>query len=397
MSFILFASTRAFGALATLFISYLVTNIYNQQESGVLLLFINAITFFGTIAIYGSNQYLVKSYSIYKNSSKLFSAIFLSFLVTLIIFLFSFYYISENYGDLVLIYVLLASFLFSLNQLVSHTFNGIGYVNVGVIFQSCLSPAIFIIITLFLWDDFSSNKYYFFNYFVLSLFITFITGILILFKINSFDTSFDFREHAVEARYFFYISLLTVIYQQGPLLFSSYFLTEEDYAVFSVCSRIVLSIGFILIVLNSLYARKLAQKFNDKSFAEVAVLFKKIFTYTLFFVLFIFLFIVFFASSILSFFGDDYSNFNIPLILMAVGQSIAILLGVYYLLLSMCNQESLYFRSLLLVLPFSLLTLYFLVTKFGLFGASLAFTLNALLPGIVCLIKSKLQRGCFLI
>lgn len=168
---------------------------------------------------------------------------------------------------------------------------------------------------------------------------------------------------------------------------------SSKVGLYTVASRLVMFIGFFLLISNSAISPKIATLFANNKLNELSIMVKKV-TFGLIIIgLISILFFIFLGKPLLSIWGNDFTKAYSLLIILSIGQIISVSTGCSGILLMMGGHEktlgyiSVFFATLNLVLN------YFLIVNYEEIGAAIATSLTMSLESIVKVVLAKRKTG----
>ena len=169
--------------------------------------------------------------------------------------------------------------------------------------------------------------------------------------------------------------------------------TFKDVGFYSVAARLALLTSLFLQVSNSAIKPKIAVLFNDSKFTELELMVKRI-TRILFFVAIMFLLLfILFGKSILSFWGPEFQEAYVVLLILAVGQFFNMATGCSGMLLVMCGHEKILGYISLTTVILNIILNVILIINYGVLGAAIATAITVMFTNLIKLIIVKQKLG----
>ncbi|AOS97197.1 Polysaccharide biosynthesis protein [Microbulbifer aggregans] len=176
-------------------------------------------------------------------------------------------------------------------------------------------------------------------------------------------------------------ALCTYLLPHSAIFIIQYFLKGSDVGVYSLCLKLSLLVGMVLLVFNTMLAPKLArmhvcgQPMND-------LIGKSSLTMTLLSA-FIGLFFIVFAEQVLALWGEDFIRGSLLLRVLVLAQVINSTFGIAGTLLNMTGHQSVVRWASILTLIVNVALLWVFVPIYGIEAAGIGVLTNALLMNSV--------------
>lgn len=192
-------------------------------------------------------------------------------------------------------------------------------------------------------------------------------------EFSEFKFGGDLKRVALEALPLWGAASLLVTQQWASVLLIGVYGTEQDAAYFSVAHRTSMLAALFLISVNSIAAPKMAAYFFQKDFLKLKHL--TIWSTRLMVVvsLPVVSILFFFPERVLRLFGDGYVVASKALMILAAGQFINAMSGAVGLLLTMTNNQNIFFWCNLATVCILLLLSILLIPDYGTVGSALAY------------------------
>lgn len=382
----LFGSTiRVAAVLSQFLFTLIITRLLNHEESGIFFLALGALTITGSILSFGMEHFLViKVASELVENFKKRLRIFFKFIlpITFIAMFLSMLlikyqtFLNSTFSNL--FYLEAMNIVYALGAFAGITtlcgcINGFGRVNVSIILSKAFIPIILVLLLRIIdINDLNSVT----SLYSIIAWITFGVACIFFLKLtyskslrNIGDSSKNSETQMLDT---FGVATLTIIgitaqflIWSGPLC-AALFTSTSDVATIHVVQRSVLVITFILITINALDAPKFARAFSkgDKDYLKKRAKFSAKLSAILGIIIGVL--VITFAQDILSLFGDDYQDYEVLVLILAIAQIISCICGPVNILLMMTGNRNLAAFSGLISLVLILSLSFFLTPYIGL-------------------------------
>lgn len=377
-----------------------VINLANQIVMVLLVL-----TMFGMQHVLVKNTaigYRQKSYQLIANNVK--TAIrfngFISFTVMLIMIVLAYNFSEMVFEDadlkLPLIIVLVALVPQTFSRVYAAAMNGLRKVWQSNLFEQVLT-SIFVAIGLFVsyvikWPITVKNVAILY---VISRLIVFVIAKLYwnsIFK-NPDGATFSLKPMIKMALPLLLVSSTSVLATNADTIMLGIMDSSESVGLYSVASRIAMMTSFMLLVSNTAISPKLAYMYSE---GDIQGMQKMVRQTTLGVILVagaLLLVFLLMGKSILTLWGDAFSESYVPLMILCSGQFLNVATGCSGMLLIMCGHEKIHRNISLVSLTTNILLNFFLIINFGIVGAAVATALTVGLENILKVIYAKKKVG----
>lgn len=286
---------------------------------------------------------------------------------------------------------------FAINSIGIEFIRGMELLQFSEFIRSVSRPLILLIALLLFLNDTIPNIYPIYFLLIAVVLNSFLSNGIILQKLSKTPRAETSRLHVREL---FRVSspmmisgLTGTLMSSIPLFFLSYFHDAEQVGIFSVALRISMLISLVLTVVNTIAAPKYASLFwSDKKVELQRVIDQS--TQLMFWGAFIIsLIVIAFAPYILSFFGSEFSQGSMVLIILVLGQFFNAFTGSVGLLLNMSGKQKVLRNSALISLAIQLVTALLLIPNYGMIGGAITSSVAGIVWNIMCIlyVQSKLQ------
>lgn|GEM_PF-3522165 len=178
-------------------------------------------------------------------------------------------------------------------------------------------------------------------------------------------------------------SMTIYLIQFAPTLILGLFVDGKQLALYALANSITFTISFLLWVVEAVTAPKFAQFYHSGKNYDAKRLHYKSIRYMLVFVLPLFGVVVVFAKEILLLFGEDFIAASPAVVIMALGQLLAVIVGPVNFVLNMSGhhrtQRNIEFMSAFATIVSSLV----LIPLFGFIGAAVATSFGLMVRNVV--------------
>lgn len=398
------------GISARLITSIFLGRILGASGLGEVNLINQIITILVVISMFGMDHVLVKKISIgnfNKDVSLIQNTIYTSLVinVTIAFILTIISYFTISYFDIIfsssqLKLPLIISVLVLVPQTIgvvfASTVNGFNKVWQSR-FLKDFSTSIFVLIGIFVswFFNIEINILNVILIYAISRVLTFIISTIYLKKIHSpvfFKGVID-KSMIKMAKPLLLVSATTLLSSSIDILMLGWLTDSSNVGLYTVSTRLVLFIAFFLQITNSAISPKIAAFFSSNQIKEINIMVKQV---TLWLIIIGFLstmFFLLFGKSILSFWGNEFSEAYYCLIILCFGQFINISTGCSGVLLIMTGNEKVFSYISGIFLLLNVLLNYFLILSYGIIGAAIATSITIAGENILRVIVAKQKTG----
>lgn len=400
------------AALIVFFMTLLVTRNLSSEDSGLFFLSITILTVASIIFRFGLDNFVLRKISAeFRDSTArgvlLTGIVWISIISIPLSILASFnsdpiaiwVFNKESFSPIFKIAVLALPAI-SIFMLLSKAFQGVQRVITSVFFLnlgvSLLFSAIFIFATS-LNDEYATAKNSVILY-VISAYIVLMSSIILWNKHCEGDWGkvYILNQELISAgSNLWFASIASIAVQWSSVLIAGAFVNASDFAQLSAAQRTASLVSFILMIVNMVVAPRFAVLWKNESFSEMKSLAKWSSRGCILISTPLVLILLFMSSEIMALFGDNYSNGEIYLSALAVGQYVNVITGSVGYLLTMSGHERDYRRVTITVGLLTIPLSYFLIVNFGAVGAAIAASVGLSLQNISALFLVKKRLGFF--
>ncbi|TPV34955.1 hypothetical protein FJ651_05355 [Paucihalobacter ruber] len=382
---------KGLGILITYILILFITNFFPEELVGEYNFANNILLIFGTICLFGANQ------SIYQLGSKILvdgntanlkklyiKYMLISFCIYLFILTLTFV-IPESLYQKILgkenIYPLITktvsfAFVYFLASLNFEMFRILNKIKASEIYRSIFRLVIFFIGVLIIY--FLDYQSYLVEAFLTSFLLTSIVTTYSVLKLlnqnskNELDLSINYKK-IIKVSLPMSISALFILLMQS---IDSFFIIKynsfKELAYYSTAIRITTLVSIVLTSINTIIAPEISENFFKKDFKKLREIIFKASKLNFLLSIPLLLCLLLFPNTILGFFGDNYTNAKIALIILCVGQIVNSFCGSVGLYLNMTGKQNELLLLLLLALILNIIFNVILVPKYGINGAAIS-------------------------
>lgn len=200
-----------------------------------------------------------------------------------------------------------------------------------------------------------------------------------------------------QSLYFAFMSMLALLNNRIDVFILGLFRAPEEVGVFGIASRIACLTPFMLMAFNTAYSGLIARKYTAGETDELQKVITKnvrvIAVLTLVFVLSLYLF----GDKILFWFGKDYEQGFLAMLIISTAHLISVAFGPVGNVLTMTGFENRVTQALIVSGIVSVALSFILVPKFGFIGTAIASAASILTWNFIefyfCLKKSKINTS----
>lgn len=208
-------------------------------------------------------------------------------------------------------------------------------------------------------------------------------------KINMQQTMAEVKKElsdiSIASRRLFVISIAALITQQLSTLILARYVTLEALASFALALKLSLLLSYPLMVINTMTAAKYAKLYQKQKLVEFKKLAFKV-TKGLMIMATIGVFVIFIGiETILSYFGQNYSEAAIIVKILVIGQWFNLATGSVVSMLIMSGYEKLHRRNALILTSINIIALLVFIPGFGLLAAAIITSVIMALKNLVAL------------
>ncbi|WP_410006580.1 oligosaccharide flippase family protein [Aequorivita nionensis] len=377
---------KVFGALANYALSYIIAQKYGAEGNGVFALFLTYTVILSTVVYFGLDVFLVKQVSILMKDS------FFSDIKKLYFKIIKNYLIPISFGIL-----LIAWFLYLYFDKFIILMVGLGLIiNVFIDINSAVFRGLkeaewysfftqfskyFITVILFLLPILEGNQDEIILIYLLSLLLNAVFSFVLLVRnFNKFSIvnktsdriSFSLLEIFKNSKDFFFSSILIITLLWVDFIIIDIYLDEDQAGIYSVALKLSNLVTFSFLSFNVFLAPRISEIYAEGDTKKLQMILTQNFILVLPLLFVPALIILLFNKQLLGFFGSEFEDGWIALLLLTAAQFINGILGPVSLLLQMTNYQKLFQNILLLTFIIKLILAFALVNLWGINGIALA-------------------------
>lgn len=174
------------------------------------------------------------------------------------------------------------------------------------------------------------------------------------------------------------------------ILMIGYFKASHDVGVYSASHRTALLGGIILVSFNSIFSPIIADFYNRKKFKRLEQLFKIVTKWILSLSFPVCLLMIFYASEILSLFGENFVPGTTCLVILSIALLVNSVIGSSGIMIMMSGKSKINLLNNTLTAFLIISFNFLLIPKHGIVGAALSFLLSVILVSIIRLVETYL-------
>lgn len=386
---------KGLGILVTYVLILFITNYFPEEFVGEYNFSNNILLISGTICLFGANQ------SIYQLGAKILAEgntgylkklylkyILISFCIYLLILSITaivpkstYQYIFEK-DNIYLIITKTVSFAFMyfLSSLNFEMLRVLNKIKSSEVFRSIFRTVIFFIGVLVIY--FFNHQDYLVEMFLLSFLLTTIVTTFLVFKLLKKD-SIKHEDFSVSYKKIIKVSLpmsmgtlFVLLTQSVDSFFIIKYNSFSDLAHYSTAIRVTTLISIVLTSINTIIAPEIAGNYFKKDFMRLKEIVFKSSKLNFLLSIPLLLCLLSFPNIILGFFGENYTNAKIALIILCCGQIINSFCGSVGLYLNMTGKQKELLFLLFVALILNVTLNYILIPKYGINGAAISSSIS---------------------
>lgn len=398
---------RISGMIISYLLVYLISIRNGSEGVGHYSLISNFLLLLGVIAAMGTNVSVLRyvgQFNNDKDNSKLrslyFSVIKLSLPVAIIggtalvlfaesisIFLFK----NKDFTEAVVLTGFTLPF-FTLNLIAVEFLRGLKKLKASEFIRSVARPLI-IIICILLYSSESIENIEIIYFLCGATLLNFVaSSFLVLFNLSKIKKT----EKALSINELFKVSSPMMITEISGILMASisifmleYFATTEEVGIYSVAFRLSALITIILLVVNTISAPKFSELFWGKKMVELQKVIRQSVKMIFWGSLIIAVIISAGSIPILNIFGKEFTDGQLPLIILIFGQLFNAATGSVGLILNMSGNQTTLRNTAVISLTTQLILAIILIPTMGMVGAAISLTAGRILRNLMCILYVK--------
>jgi len=190
--------------------------------------------------------------------------------------------------------------------------------------------------------------------------------------VHNNTSTFEFSILWSSCKHLFVVSLVQRgVLPWAPILLLGFWLTSEEVGVYSIATRVVALVSFLLVAINSVLAPKFSFLYSKGEIQSLSSVARKAAFFITIISSPIFCMIIFYGDYVLSMFGNEFERGVTVLIILAIGQLANVLCGSVGYLLMMSGNEMV-FRNINIIMAFFQISIMFVtISIWGMIGAAI--------------------------
>ncbi|MCK5028113.1 MAG: oligosaccharide flippase family protein [Bacteroidales bacterium] len=184
-------------------------------------------------------------------------------------------------------------------------------------------------------------------------------------------------------------SITTYLIKFSPTIILGIYASSSDVGLYSIANSTALVINFVLGIVSSVSAPYFANYYKEGKIKELKNLIRNSTIYMMVIATPVFLLIIIFPTEILSYFGQEYKQASMALVILAVAQLFNVLTGPVYFVLGMTGHEkqlrNIVFGTALLSISSS----FILIPMYGFVGATISTAIGLVIQNFFAYFKTK--------
>lgn len=166
-----------------------------------------------------------------------------------------------------------------------------------------------------------------------------------------------------------------------------FFKSSQEVGIFSAAQRTALLVSIVKISFDGIFAPVISDIYNRGEIRKLSQYFQTVTKWIFTFSFPLFLLVVFFADSILSLFGPEFTQGASSLFILSLAWIIYAAVGSVGQIIVMTGRQKLHLINIVCVLSVNLILNLFLIPKYGITGAALATFAAISLMGVIELVQ----------
>lgn len=338
-----------------------------------------------------------------KMVQKLFSVSFpISVLITLVLFFFaeviSIHFFSDPTLRKGIQLVAISIPFFTLNSLLIEGLRGIKKLIFSEFLRSLFRP-LFLTIGLLIGWDFLNDPYYIILLLSCSIGFSLLLAVFFLSRNKKTTTNkssqftYNFKAIFDTSSPIMFATVFGMLISTIDLFFVQYFCNSEQTGIYSIAVRFSAIVSISLMVINTISAPKFSRLYFENDMVSLQRIVRQSTQFIFLLGLITAILLIIFSPFILNFFGNEFVDGTLALVVLVVGQLINSATGSVGLLLNMSGNQNFLRNSAFASLMIQTLILMILVPKLGLLGAAIGSASASLIWNVSCVIYAKKKLG----
>ena len=397
---------KGIGILIGYLFSIVVSNFFGPVGIGIYSLTLTTMIVYSHVASFGLNTSILRYVGQYfrpeeqyERKRLYFYALRLIFATSLIISIVLVVFSNElsetlfndpDKGDILKIVGLIAPF-YTLHLINVEYLRGFNKIKLSETFRSLLIPSVCLtVILIYRSEDVWTPVYA-------------LVGATLLLSLSSFGIIFsflrrikktaskllDFKELIRTSSPMMVVTLSSYFAGNISLYMIQFFLDTAMVGIFAVCLKLAFLISFVLVGVNTILAPKLSKLFWSGEREDLAEMVRTNSKFIFWLSFPLFLIIVLLAEPLLGFFGEEFKEGKITLIILAIGQLINATSGSVGVILNMTGHQKVVMYVTLAVVVIAIVLNIVLIDYFGFLGAAIATGIAVVIQNLTLVIFSN--------
>ncbi|MGO4820054.1 MATE family efflux transporter [Flavobacterium sp. W21_SRS_FM3] len=187
------------------------------------------------------------------------------------------------------------------------------------------------------------------------------------------STSFSYKEITLKSYPIAVSGMALFLLMSFDILFLKIYHDDATVAFYSIAVKIMTLLTMISLTVNITVSAKIAEYFATKNDIEMHSIIKKSVRLIVVITAPVTLIMCLLSNQLLGFFGENYKVATTALLILIVGQGICSIFGTATVYLNMTGRQATFQRTLLVAVLINFILNRFLIPKYGMIGAAIAF------------------------
>lgn len=400
---------RASAAVVALILTFLVTRIMSVDEAGLFLFGFTIVNVMATFFRMGMDNIVLREVGANGLSTAslniihtgllvvFFTSIFFATLVSFFSKEISYYVFDKPAFGLVLEWLVLSLPFMVVFMLLSFSFIGQQRIFWGNFFQNLGISSVFIVL--------SSGSFYLFDYkvdsvsaslfYLLSSIFIFIAALVLWFSQREVVFSIErinYRSLWHSSSNLWVSTTMLILVSWSALAISGVFLSERELAFLSVALRAGMIVSLVITVINMVVAPRYAALWKKGAIDDIKDLSRNASRSSFLLALPVAILMVLFSEEIMGFFGAEFKSASEILVIVVIGQFLAVVMGGSGYILNMSGHEKDFRRMTIVSGVISLLMAFLFSYLWGVEGAAISTSISLFLQSFsaFCMVRYRL-------
>lgn len=392
---------RGTGMLLQLLSTLIIARYIGAEQMGIYSVYLASMMVLASFLSVGTPIYAMKQVAVLFNRGSFLHIFDLLKHLSLLVFIFSIiltflYLLLAPYLSSWLntsihpFFVILGAFFFTISRILNESLKSMGLINTSVFLESILLATLMItVVTIVDLVDASANAIIIAGANISSNALLMILAIVVITiklpKTTKTETTFE-KPHFYDLTPFWGNLVIVFAFINAPLFVLPFFATDAEVGIFSIAYRLIMILINILGVLAAIIGPKIAIAASNSDHIELKKLLRISAKYSLALFFPVALTLALFPKHILSLFGNEFAQGDLPLFIMLMGQTIYAATGIVDLFLSMTGNADKEFKIAILFLLIMYGLLFLGGYYFGMLGVAAAFSIGIASKNIISLL-----------